>query len=245
MPFPRPLSRDPIQEAVFDFRASGTAITSGAEFEKVGSLLSTSFPKLEVRRKLATKIEFNEGKLVTTNEDEGFFGLFLKSDDDQTIAQFRPNGFTLNRLKPYTGWDSLLPRVLELWDTYVSIAKPEHVSRIALRYINRLDVPVGQGADFSTYLRAAPEVPAELPQAVSGFHTVVTIVDQDQGTMANISQQLLQSSPLAIMLDIDAYSNGPFSADRESIKPVLERLRDFKNRIFFESLTETTLRLYE
>jgi uncharacterized protein (TIGR04255 family) len=211
MPFPRPLSRDPIQEAVFDFRASGTAITSGAEFEKVGSLLSTSFPKLEVRRKLATKIEFNEGKLVTTNEDEGFFGLFLKSDDDQTIAQFRPNGFTLNRLKPYTGWDSLLPRVLELWDTYVSIAKPEHVSRIALRYINRLDVPV----------------------------------DQDQGTMANISQQLLQSSPLAIMLDIDAYSNGPFSADRESIKPVLERLRDFKNRIFFESLTETTLRLYE
>jgi hypothetical protein len=26
---------------------------------------------------------------------------------------------------------------------------------------------------------------------------------------------------------------------------VLERLRDFKNRIFFESLTETTLRLYE
>ena len=66
--------------------------------------------------------------------------MFLRSQDDLTVAQFRADGFTMNRLKPYTGWAMLLPQVLDLWDAYVTVAQPAHVARVALRYINRLDL---------------------------------------------------------------------------------------------------------
>ena len=65
--------------------------------------------------------------------------------------------------------------------------------------------------------------------------------------MANIIQTLEQGSTerMVVMLDIDAYRNGPMPVGREAIRPVLESLREFKNRVFFESVTETTLRFYE
>lgn len=70
-------------------------------------------------------MEFKEGKIVANRQDQGFLGLFLKAADELTIAQFRPDGFTVNRLRPYTGWSAILPEVLELWDIYVRVAKPE------------------------------------------------------------------------------------------------------------------------
>jgi uncharacterized protein (TIGR04255 family) len=247
MPPARLLRRDPIQEAVIDFRAGGaTTLSDAAAAASVVSALSDRFPKHEERRKFETRIELKSGKFVTENQDEGFFGVFLSSQDDQTVAQFRRDGFTLNRLKPYTGWATLLPLVLDLWDAYVSVAHPDHVARVALRYINRLDLSLEAGKDFSSYLRSAPEIPPELPQEVAGFQTRVTIVQPD-GSMANIIQTLEQSSTerMVILLDIDAYRNGPMPVGREAIRPILESLREFKNRVFFESVTETTLRFYE
>jgi uncharacterized protein (TIGR04255 family) len=245
MPSPRPLSRDPIQEAIVDFRAVETAIGEAEDLAPIASQLSAEFPQREERRRFEAQLAVRDGRFVSDSQDKGFFGLFLKSADGLKIAQFRMDGFTFNRLKPYSGWHSIRPEALKLWDRYVDFAKPKHVSRIALRYINRLDIPLAQGRDFGLYLRSAPEIPPELPQGVNGFHTLVTI--ESDGMLANINQRLDESNEhtMVVILDLDVYMMGEMSIDPGSVSEILDRLHDFKNRLFFELLTETTLGFYE
>jgi uncharacterized protein (TIGR04255 family) len=108
-------------------------------------------------------------------------------------------------------------------------------------------MPLLHGRDFSNYLTAAPSVPPELPQVVSGFQTFVTIVDPATTLTANIIQSLesADASQMLVLLDIDAYKLRDQSTDENSVRGTLDELRTFKNSIFFSSLTENALRYYE
>ena len=180
-------------------------------------------------------------------EDLGLQGFVFHSADKKLLAQFRIDGFTLNRLKPYTRWEQLFPLALELWKLYYSIAEPELVTRLALRYINHIEMSPDI-ADFDRYLRAAPVVPAELPQGVSAFLTRVTIHDPENRLAAHVVQTL-QTDPasqkLTLILDIDAFRPGEWIATDPEVESVFMSLRHFKNQIFFNYLTEEALRRFE
>jgi uncharacterized protein (TIGR04255 family) len=102
---------------------------------------------------------------------------------------------------------------------------------------------------FETYLRVAPAIPSELPQYISSFLTRVTIHDPQTDIVANVAQALepnTQGQRLMVILDIDAYKQSEFAIDDDPmIEQTLQQLRTFKNLIFFNSLTEETLRQFE
>ena len=81
---------------------------------------------------------------------------------------------------------------------------------------------------------------------MSQFLTRVVIHDAD--ITANIVQTM-KSSPkldhIGVILDIDVFKLKEAGFEESSIWPEFEKLRDFKNRIFFESITEKTAGLYE
>ena len=131
-----------------------------------------------------------------------------------------------------------------LWQLYVDVASPELITKAALRYINHLKVPLPI-MGFAEYLVAPPIVPGQLPHIVTSFLTRVIIVDSAIGAAANITQALDFISDGNIILDIDVYKQAEFSVEGNDAWEMLEKLRDFKNRIFFESVTERTLRLCE
>jgi uncharacterized protein (TIGR04255 family) len=174
-------------------------------------------------------------------------GYFFRTADEKTIAQFRVDGFTFNRLRPYTSWEELFPQALELWHLYATVSRPEVITRLAVRYINRIMLPAG-AITFEPYLRAAPVIPPELPQSISSFLTRVTISDPQTDIAAHVAQALEANTPeqrLIVILDIDTYKQSEFAIDDPVIKQTLQQLRDFKNIVFFNSLTEETLRQFE
>ena len=121
------------------------------------------------------------------------------------------------------------------------------MSRLALRYINRLNIPLPI-EDFSLYLTSPPVIPPDLPQEVSSFLTRVVLHESTVSLAANITQALeqgLDPNSVTVILDIDAYKTGEFDPHGAEIAEVLEALHHFKNRVFFSSLTEAALRLYE
>src|SRR2546422_8360889 len=177
MPDPRHLRNAPISEAIFDFRVKARAGFRGEEFAPLQSQLANRFPKMEPRRGLQATFAVIEGKgRPPVVQDLGLQGYFFKTSDEKTIAQFRVDGFTFNRLHPYTSWKELFPQALDLWRLYASVSKPEVITRLAVRYINRLPLPAG-AITFESYLRTAPVIPSELPQYLSSFLTRVTIHD--------------------------------------------------------------------
>lgn len=212
------------------------------------SQLASRFPKMEPRRMAQALIKVDAQRFQPpVVQDLGMQGYFFKAADERMVAQFRVDGFTFNWLRPYTSWQELFPLVLELWQRYSAVAQPEGIIRLALRYINRIPLPLGE-ISFETYLRSAPVIPSELPQFVSNFLTRLTIHDRDMDIAAHITQALevkVSERQQAVILDIDTFKESSFATDALAVEETFHRLRDFKNRIFFSSLTEEALRQFE
>ncbi len=247
MPAPRHLREAPITEAIIDIRVKARQGFQPKEFERLRPELSGRFPNVQEQRSGSITFKFAPTGVVPGSTDQLILdGFRFSTGDGKLLAQFRSDGFTLNRLKPYPSWEELCPSALELWKIYCSVAAPEGVSRLALRYINQIPLP-GDVHEFNRFLLAPPVIPPELPQATSAFLTRITIQDQNSRLAAHITQLLAVDTELrkSIILDIDAFREGSWSPGSPEIEATLNQLRVFKNLIFFSSLTEETLRQFE
>ncbi|MBC8419651.1 MAG: TIGR04255 family protein [Desulfobacterales bacterium] len=245
---PRHLNNAPIREAIIDFRVKLPSEFRVSEFLSLREQIGDRFPKFKERRSFKGEFKIAPGKPISTKaEEHGIHGYFFITDDEKKIAQFRIDGFTFSRLKPYTYWEEIFDEAKELWALYVDAAKPQSVARIAVRYINQLDIPLPI-TDFSIFLTAPPYIPDSLSCAISGFLTKITTYFPELDIKANIIQALEKSKEanyISLILDIDVYKSQDFSPDSEDMWAFFEQFRELKNRIFFQSITEETARLFE
>ena len=178
--------------------------------------------------------------------DKGLHGYYCGSTDEKDIVQFRVNGFTYNRLKPYTSGDAVIAEALRMWKAYVEIAAPADVTRIALRYINHLKFPASH--TLGRFLRdAAPAVPEGARGEVESFLHKVETRDSSNGctvirTIASTPRPL-GANEWGVIIDIDAFKIEHLGTDVAVLGPVLSGLRALKNDVFFGSITPATVEL--
>ena len=106
-------------------------------------------------------------------------GYRYTSGDGKYIAQFKVDGFTLSRMEPYTVWEDVRSEAAKLWEIYHRVANVETITRLATRYTNVIRVPMDAPKEFGEYLTCPPEVPKDLPQAVSSFLSRIVFHDPD------------------------------------------------------------------
>ncbi|MEW5816558.1 MAG: TIGR04255 family protein, partial [Spirochaetota bacterium] len=206
---------------------------------------SGQYPDKKTRHKWEGKFEFKKGEPPVSSGTEAIYGYIFTSADQKQIFQARIDGFTFSRLKPYETWEQLRDEAHRVWQLYGGVVSTE-ITRVALRYINRMEFPLPI-RDFSDYLTAAPIVPAGLPQGVSSFLTRVVIHEPEIDAAAIITQaleQVVNPSILPIILDIDVFKQKSEGISEEDAWDTLDKLRHFKNKIFFESITEKAKELF-
>ncbi|PIU22973.1 MAG: hypothetical protein COT13_05545 [Chloroflexi bacterium CG08_land_8_20_14_0_20_45_12] len=243
----RHLNNAPIIEAIIDFRTRLPATFDATRFSSLKAELSDGYPQMEESRAFEAGVKIKGKQVQQILEDKGLRGYRFESQDGKNVAQFRQDGFTFSRLKPYTNWQGVLGEAKRLWKLYVDRAFPDLIVRITVRYINQLNVPLPID-DFAQYLTAPPVIPKNLPQDVSDFLTRVTICDRRLDIKAHIIQALEKSSKpdnVTIILDIDVFKQKESGFDELEMWQAFEQFRDLKNRIFFGSITEETARLFE
>lgn len=237
----RHLRNAPITEAIVDFRVSLPSDFDPPSLLAARELLRTDYPHAEERQGFEAFFEFTGLKPAAgATKNLGLQGLWLKSRDERTIGQFRVDGFTFNRLRPYTSWEEILLEAMRLWRVYRDIVRPDSVTRLALRYINNLKLS-GPGIDLDAYMLTAPKLPRAVPQIVSAFASRVVLEDPERSLMANVAQILetdLDVTARSLLFDIDVYRVGALDVQDEVLSRTLEDVRAYKNNIFFGSLTE-------
>lgn len=241
----RHLAKAPITEAVIDFRVTLPELPKADWRPLLKEKLGRDYPVSEEGWRLEVTIGVKSTPSV--KEDRAPYGYRFMSEDKLNVAQFRPDGFTFSRLKPYTHWKAFFRDACDLWGIYVDTALPELVTRIATRYINRISIPLPV-RDLKDFLTAPPLIPDEAPKEMTSFFSRVVVRDPDQEVAANITQAVERNkdpNSITIILDIDAYKTGEFEVDDKRIGTTFEALHDLKNRIFFSSLTDDALRLFE
>lgn len=247
----RHLASAPITEAVVDIRASLPQRFEVSELSQLPAEVSGSFLNAETMKGFIGSFEYEKEhqQLRSQAIDKGIIGYIYKSHDSTKVLQLRNDGFTLSKLKPYEDWSKLRDEARHLWKIYVGLAHPESVSRIALRYINHMNIPIsGEKFDFDEYLTCAPQVPQELPQAISSFFYRVVLPDPSAGAMAIINQaveSVVDPKVAPIILDVDAFIEGNMEPDGDNIWNAFEKLHVLKNDIFFSYITEKTAELYK
>jgi len=248
MVVPTDLKSPPIKEALVDIRVS---LPQGITLAKLASLpeqVAKDYPEKQERRSGGFQIEFKEGKIVDPQViDEGPDGFLCYSSDKLQLVQFRLDGFTFNRLKPYTSWKQIRGEAFRLWELYRTTVEPALISRIALRYINRIEIPLPL-VDLRDYLAAPPSTPPNLSGNLSSFLTRVVVREPSARIEAIITQTGdVPGKPeqTALLLDIDVISQAVYDKDGKSAWETMERLREMKNRIFFESITLKALELFK
>ena len=237
----------PITEAVLDIRAEVKAGVTHHALGAIHEAIGATYPIKEVREEWegAFELQPGQGPRVVSNT-KALAGYLFRSSDRRQVVQARMNGFSFHRLPPYTDWAEFSKTAQSLWLQYVAVAKPQKIVRIALRYINRLELPIP--ADTKDYLLTGPEIAPGLPQELANFFFKVAIPDRERQAMVVITSATPEERPnkstFPVILDIDVFRNGAFPVDAAKLWPLFEDLHNLKNDAFFKSVTEKAKELF-
>ncbi|PYR04634.1 MAG: hypothetical protein DMG00_23040 [Acidobacteria bacterium] len=246
---PQQLTNPPITEALVDIRIAADQKIDPGRLQPLRSQLAHRYPTFDEKKQFQAEFRVDEGKLVPSPlaVDLGFQGLWLTSADGARIAQFRPNGFTFNNvgLGKYVGGEALLAEALELWSRFFEIVMPATVVRLALRYLNRLDLPFREGDDFGMYLTEPPRLSEGAPQKISAFLSRIVAHD-DTGANAIVTQKMDHTGkfPVEVVVDVDVFFVQELDPSIDNLRGFLEILRSVKNRTFFALLTQEAVKLW-
>jgi uncharacterized protein (TIGR04255 family) len=244
---PRKLPAPPIVEAVLDLRVT---------FPEPPSMdtLASIAPKLpgysEANRIRQTSFQFAiaEGKAPTATTTPTFEdGIAYRSADNLYVLQCRRGGMSLSRLPPYIDWQPVFDEMWRAWLAYRAIVKPARVTRVSTRFVNRIDIPTG--ADLDDYLLIGPRLPEGAPQFVNQFSSVLGIPFEQQKSNAVVrlaSAFAASTTTQPVMLDLDILHECDLSpTDDDAIGDAIRALRPLKNQVFFGSLTEKAMELFQ
>jgi uncharacterized protein (TIGR04255 family) len=236
------LTNAPIQEALLDIRAKLPQNTALNDLVRFHGQIKERFPNKKERVSFQSGFQVVDGKPVTMTPSGGPDGYLFEAPKEKKIVQARLDGFTFNKLKPYENWITFRTEAQNLWNLYRTSANPERIIRIALRYINRIEIPLPI-KDFKEYLLTVPEIAPTLPQGLSHYFMRLLIPNEKIRATATVTEtmELMNlDKKLAIIFDIDVWMATDYPPDSTTIWDDLEKLRIFKNQIFFESITKKT-----
>ena len=240
------LRNAPIAEAVIDLRVRLPESFKVDQMRGVAFTIKEDYPTMEEMKVTEAKLTISETNPEVSTLAPRHIGFLFKSKDQKHIAQFRIDGFTLSRLKPYTTWAEFSREARRLWEIYSNACSPTLVNRLAVRYINQLRVPFGT-FELSDFFVNPPEVAPGLPQKILNLLSRLTVYDEVEDLTATIvlaSQGNPEPNVSLLVFDIDAFKAGQFQIG-EPLFEILDKLRDLKNDIFFRSLTDRMVGLYK
>jgi uncharacterized protein (TIGR04255 family) len=248
MTAPKHLRNAPIKEAIIDFGVRANPSFDPKSLPSLKERLSPEFASIYEGRNIEAGFTFSVSSASEPVwHDLGVQSIQARSADQKEVAQFRIDGFTFNRLAPYTSWDDILPRALRSWNLYTEFCRPEAVVRLAVRNINHILIPRSV-PDLREYFTKPPSGPPGIAGVMNGFFSTVILDDAKTSCSLKVtqaSQAELDSESVTTILDIEAFVARDYQVDNQQILQSLESLHDLKNRAFFNSLTDRVLRKYE
>lgn len=228
----------PITEALLDLRVVNARSLSPAQFRQEFSSLAHEYPKQKELVDLASQLSFGESVGAVTRQTP--VGLWLASADEKQVLQVRQDGMTFSRLAPYDRWETFRDEARRLWMIYREMTNPQQLRRVAVRYINRLDLP-SPLVELKDYLRTGPEVSPALTQHLSGFFVQLQLPQDDLKALLVINQTPVpppDPEQVSILLDIELAREVELLNDEEFLWGYLEQLRLRKNKVFDGCLTD-------
>lgn len=240
----------PITEAPIDIQVTTADNAKTKPFDQrlndFAARLNDQFPVREERVEHVHEIRIDSGVGIDTHSASRKAGYVLFTAVKDKAIQARPNGFAFSKLKPYKNWDALRDEARELWKYYCETMLPSSVIRLAVRYINRIEIPLPLG-NFDECVRTGIHIADNVPQAVTEFFFRALIPKPDSQIAAIVTSTIEKSAPempVPYIFDIDVFMLNTLDPSSDEVWSQMELLREYKNLIFFNSMTDKAKELF-
>jgi uncharacterized protein (TIGR04255 family) len=246
---PRHYDHAPIVEAILDIQVKVATSPDQSAFAQLSKELSSNFSQAmdlsQVRLNVGVP---SAGTAPSFAHTVVVAGLRLASSQNDRVLQLLPRGMTYSHLQPYSNWDIFRSEAVPLWQRYVEVMRPEAVTRVALRYINRIWIPE-QRFELSDYFHLDITLPPTIPQDMSAFFTQIQLPQTDIGPdlMAVINFSTAgrrEDDAQGIVLDLDVFAARVLTPSLE-VFSLLDLLRDRKNALFEACITDKARELFK
>lgn len=243
------LKNAPIIEAVLDIDCDMPAGFNFMALEpKAREQFKDEYPKFQVQLIEEHQLEQQLDQPSKHSAKRGVQALQFLHDDGKQLVQVRANGYSFNRLKPYTGLDDYLLEIERTWRLFLALASPVKIQGIQLRYINRIELPSKTNVELADYLTVCAKIPADDELNFLGFLNQRTAVERTTGHVVNavIATQPLGAGHLPVIFDLSVSASGPAEPENWAwISEKIRLLRVLKNSIFKNTLTKECLNLFQ
>lgn len=243
------LPKAPIVEAVTDIRVGAAMMLQEAEVRSQLETKLNDYKFLDSRREIKHELKIEVGKPpIQTVQDLGWKGLRFQSTDQKHIVQFNRDGFVFSRLEPYQDWEKFSSTGKQLWNTFKAIAQPIDINRIGLRFINRVQLPIGE-LRFENYLSPAPKAPRGFDLPFNSFTHRDVLVVPGHPYAINVIRTIQRvpaagETAVAIILDIDVFAICSDKLDEELLTKRFQEMRWLKNKVFFGCFTKKAMKKF-
>jgi uncharacterized protein (TIGR04255 family) len=239
---PRTLAKPPIREAVLEVLFNYPPTVNLKLLAAYGNMISTKYPIREDIISISGNMNLNEEQGGISRARIGYI---FYSSDKKMFVQARLNGFSFALSnKSYTNWGAFKPLAFSELRTFVEFINPTTISRFSLRFINEIQIPSDQ--DFKQFVNLYSNVDI-FGLSIRNYISKVELDNFEIGAIAVVSQLL--SPPfdptINMFLDIDVIMNVSGPVSLEFLSNEFDKLRNFKNRIFFSTLTDRAINSYD
>jgi uncharacterized protein (TIGR04255 family) len=240
-------AKAPIKEAIFDVRVDKVSnLDIDSYLELIENKLS-DYPKFEKQYIVSGQFKIDRKNIDVTSEQQAkkTLGIVYFNEADNIKIQFRKDGFTLNMLEPYSQWSEFSSLAFKFWEIYKDEIKPNKITRIALRYINKLNLPLDGHFNFDDYLTNMPKLPDVFEDSFSDFLLRTGVICKDSGNPVILTRRMERPNEgfLPFIIDIDVFKKDGVNPD--NLVSDFEILRKNKNDIFESLIKDKTRSLFK
>ena len=234
--------RAPITEAVIEIRVEQPL--ARPELERLVQRFRDEYASSEDF--IAYEVRVNPAERRADFEEQSR-GYKLSSADRADVLVVAPTHLACSRLAPYTGWETFRRRAETHWRAWKRIIGYRKISRIGVRFMNRIDIPAARGepVQIQSYLRVYPRARAMKRMQSYAMQMEGPLEGDNCRVVINSSSV---PSPLvdhiSFVLDIDISRQADVPQKDDVIWELIDRIRGYKNQIFEDSITDKARELF-
>ena len=168
---------------------------------------------------------------------------FIYFSKEQRIKlEISKNSITYVSEDKYTGWEDFKKDVMRYMNILERPFGKSEIQRTSIRFINRFKFDeFDNPSDYvNTFISSSYEK-QRYPLRQYGFRLLMDVPDSDTRAVVNHNVERAEDGKILYTFDIDVLNSQKLLYVPESIDSNLDTLREIKNNIFFNTLTEKTL----
>ncbi len=230
----------PIVEAVIEIksRQSNNVKENISEFYNI---IKAKYPNKSKELINKIRFDFKSKNEISVTRDEG--NTRFESLDKKQILIVHNSGFRFSRLKPYTSWETILLEIQEIIDFFKKHFKHDVVERLGVRNINKIYVDpdrYDELLNFKPNIKGIEENKIGVHNAMQRF-VLGNLQIEAKAIVNHIISPVRREDKvlLEVVFDIDTVKDVSTPYEWGRIEKYLTQLRDFKNHLFFNNITDT------